>query len=139
MKKLSGLLVLAALCAVMLPGSIRAQVRGQQPAAAPSTGGATPYLPGLVEVINPWSEAPMLKFRMGHEHKQLLMVDYCYGDIYVTASRVQFNVGGPYAVHSFDLPREQVTGVKPWSVGLEIVVNRKKYHVLLYPLDKGEP
>lgn len=81
----------------------------------------------------------MLRFRLGHEHKQLLMVDYCYGDIYVTSSRVQFNVGGPYAVHSFDLPREQVTGVKPWSVGLEIVVTRKKYHVLLYPLDKGNP
>jgi len=60
----------------------------------------------------------MLKLRLGHEHKALLMVDYCYGDIYVTASRIQFNVGGPYAAHSFDLPREQVTGIKPWSVGL---------------------
>jgi hypothetical protein len=104
---------------------------------APS--GATPYLPGIVEVINPWSETPMLKLRIGHEHKQLLAVDYCYGDVYVTAMRVQFNVGGPYAAHSFDLPREQVTGVKPWSVGLELVVNRRKYHVLLYPLDKGSP
>ena len=81
----------------------------------------------------------MLKLRLGHEHKALLMVDYCYGDVYVTASRVQFNVGGPYAAHSFDVPREQATGIKPWSVGLEILVNRKKYHVLLYPLDKGNP
>jgi len=118
------------------PFSLPAQQRGQAP---PPASAATPYLPGIVEVINPWSEAPILKFRMGHEHKQLLMVDYCYGDVYITASRVQFNVGGPYAAHSFDLPREQVTGAKPWSVGLEIVVNRKKYHVLLYPLDKGQP
>lgn len=122
--------------------SVHSQKRGQAPspaASSPAAGGATPYLPGIVEVINPWSEAPMLKFRLGHEHKALLMVDYCYGDVYVTATRVQFNVGGPYSAHSFDVPREQVTGVKPWSVGLEIVVNRKKYHVLLYPLDKGNP
>ncbi len=140
MKRLSWLLVVAAVCAAVLPSRARAQVRGQQPKPAEAaSSGATPYLPGIVEVINPWSEAPMLKYRMGHEHKQLLMVDYCYGDVYVTASRVQFNVGGPYAAHSFDLPREQVSGVKPWSVGLEIVVSRKKYHVLLYPLDKGNP
>jgi hypothetical protein len=139
MKKLSRVLVVAAMCAAVAPVAAAAQSRGQAPATSTSTGTATPYLPGIVEVINPWSEAPMLKYRMGHEHKQLLMVDYCYGDLYVTASRVQFNVGGPYAAHSFDLPREQVTGVKPWSVGLEIVVNRRKYHVLLYPLGKGEP
>lgn len=138
MKKLSGLLLAATMCAALLPRIADAQARGQQPPAA-SASAATPYLPGLVEVINPWSEAPMLKLRMGHEHKQLLGVDYCYGDIYVTASRLQFNVGGPYAAHSFDLPREQVTGVKPWSVGLEIVVNRKRYHVILYPLGKGNP
>ncbi len=133
MKKLIWAFVLAATFAAAWPGRAATQTGSAPP------GAATPYLPGQVEVINPWSEAPMLKFRMGHEHKQLLMVDYCYGDVYVTATRVQFNVGGPYAAHSFDVPREQVTGVKPWSVGLEIMVSRRKYHVLLYPLDKGNP
>ncbi|HXE76185.1 MAG TPA: hypothetical protein VNN18_11220 [Candidatus Xenobia bacterium] len=88
---------------------------------------------------DPWGENPTLKFRIGHEHKVLLATDYCYGDLYVSASRIRYHVVGPYSVHSFDLARSEVTGTKPWYFGLEMVTKPRKYHVVLYPLDKGTP
>lgn len=141
MTKHVGLLLVVGLLAAGFSPSVHSQARGApKPAAtAPPSTPATPYPSGLVEVIDPFGANPTLKFRLGHEHKALLMVDYCYGDLYVSTNRVQYSVGGPYSAHSFDVPREQVGGLKTWSVGLELVVNRKKYHVLLYPLDKGQP
>ena len=100
---------------------------------------ASPYPPGIVEVGDAWGENPTLKLRIGHEHKVLLATDYCYGDLYVSASRIRYHVVGPYSVHSFDMARTEMTGTKPWYFGLEMATKARKYHVVLYPLDKGTP
>ena len=125
--------LLAATFCFLLP----VRVVSQQ--GAPPAGPASPYPPGIVEVTDPWGEAPTLKFRLGHEHKILLATDYCYGDLYISASRIRYHVLGPYSVHSFDLARSEVTGIKPWYFGLEMVPKGRKFHVALYPLDKGTP
>ena len=132
MKHIPLRLLAATFCFLLPVGALSQQ-------SAPSSGPVSPYPPGIVEVSDPWGEAATLKFRLGHEHKVLLATDYCYGDLYVSASRIRFHVLGPYSVHSFDLARSEVTGIKPWYFGLEMGVKGRKYHVILYPLDKGTP
>lgn len=130
MKRAQGLQAAVATFLLLLPFGV---------VSPQSTGPASPYPPNTVEVSDPWGETPTLKFRLGHEHKVLLATDYCYGDLYVSAARIRYHVVGPYSVHSFDLARSEVTGVKPWYFGLGMVTKARKYHVVLYPLDKGTP
>jgi hypothetical protein len=130
--RLASRCVLGLALIVLAAVPVAAQTRG-----APSSGGVVTSTAGLVEVLDPWGERPTLRFRLGHEHKSLLFVDYCYGDLYLSATTLKYVVAGAYGSHSFEIPRSQLTNVKRWSVGLELVWPGKKYHVLLYPLNAG--